>query len=259
MRTAETKWDYLAEDALNKCLANPVTDNPESEINYLRTLGGLHVDSILRIGSELDSTAKTQPKILEIGAYFVPTSLALAASGAEVTAQDLSSVLGQSALKDRFEGAGIQTSAVDHLNQPLPYADGSFDVLVCTELLEHLPFNTVRLVREFYRVLRSDGFAFISVPNLASAKHRLQLLRGRSIRDPMERWIAAPDDHNWHWREYVDTELRELLTAGGFKSLKLDYRHFHPPSHPNPLRRGFVNLAYRLFPHLKDDLCVIAR
>src|SRR4030042_911296 len=46
----------------------------------------------------------------------------------------------------------------------LPFADGSFDRVVCTEVLEHVPHDQP-LVNEFVRVLRPGGAMAVSVPD----------------------------------------------------------------------------------------------
>jgi len=50
-----------------------------------------------------------------------------------------------------------------NLNEGLPFAPASFDVLVCSHVLEHLP-NPERLVQEVLRVLRPGGLFLAGVP-----------------------------------------------------------------------------------------------
>ena len=45
--------------------------------------------------------------------------------------------------------------------ESLPYADASFDVVLCTQVLEHL-YDPSAAVAEIHRVLRPDGVAFVS-------------------------------------------------------------------------------------------------
>lgn len=51
----------------------------------------------------------------------------------------------------------------------IPVADGSFDAVMCTEVLEHVP-DPVAALKEMNRVLRSDGYLMITVP-FASLTH----------------------------------------------------------------------------------------
>lgn len=46
---------------------------------------------------------------------------------------------------------------------PLPYKDASFDVILCTETLEHLD-EPVKLIEEVKRVLKPGGEFIVSVP-----------------------------------------------------------------------------------------------
>lgn len=66
----------------------------------------------------------------------------------------------------------------------LPYPDGAFDEVLCLDVLEHLTFPEQRAaVAELHRVLKPDGGALISVPNLAHLQSRVHfLLQGRLIR-----------------------------------------------------------------------------
>lgn len=51
----------------------------------------------------------------------------------------------------------------------IPVADGSFDAVMCTEVLEHVP-DPVAAIKELNRVLRSGGYLMITVP-FASLTH----------------------------------------------------------------------------------------
>lgn len=57
---------------------------------------------------------------------------------------------------------GLATKRAD-LNAKLPFQDGFFSAVCCTETLEHLN-DPVFTMKEFNRVLKPNGFALISVP-----------------------------------------------------------------------------------------------
>ena len=69
-------------------------------------------------------------------------------------------------------GAIPITTGVD-LQQRLPFEDGSFDVVLMTEVLEHLD-SQFHSVAEVSRVVRSGGFFVFSTPNLQRLHSRLQ-------------------------------------------------------------------------------------
>ena len=47
---------------------------------------------------------------------------------------------------------------------PLPFPDGSIDVVICAQEYEHVP-DDKRLFQEIHRVLAADGVVFYSGPN----------------------------------------------------------------------------------------------
>ncbi|MFA5363073.1 MAG: class I SAM-dependent methyltransferase [Candidatus Omnitrophota bacterium] len=46
----------------------------------------------------------------------------------------------------------------------LPFLDNSFDLIICSEVLEHI-ISRERMIAELHRVLKKDGFIVFSVPN----------------------------------------------------------------------------------------------
>lgn len=57
----------------------------------------------------------------------------------------------------------------------LPFADATFDVVVCVEVIEHVR-NQPALMAEIYRVLKPGGRAIVSTPNILNANGRLRYL-----------------------------------------------------------------------------------
>jgi SAM-dependent methyltransferase len=117
----------------------------------------------------------------------------------------------------------VDDPGVQSLPARIPYEDGSFDFVFCTETLEHLLDPLVSL-REIARVLSPRGCFLMTTPNLARAANRFKMLCGVSVNFPVEQSIMY-NKGNWrpHLREYSLKELRHLFKDAGFSSLRDEY------------------------------------
>jgi 2-polyprenyl-3-methyl-5-hydroxy-6-metoxy-1,4-benzoquinol methylase len=107
-------------------------------------------------------------RVLDVGAGSGSFSRRLARAGYRVHATD--AARGQV----EFRAAEIPFTASD-LNAPgpLPFADGSFDAVVCVEVLEHIE-NHYDLVRKLVRVLVPGGELIVTTPNILNLAARLK-------------------------------------------------------------------------------------
>lgn len=95
----------------------------------------------------------------------------------------------------------------------IQYPDEYFDIIYCNHVLEHVQ-DDKKAIREFFRVLKKDGWAMLLVPITAK-----QTVEDPSIVDPMERLrLFGQEDHvRRYGPDYAD-RLREA----GF-SVKVSY------------------------------------
>jgi SAM-dependent methyltransferase len=97
---------------------------------------------------------------------------------------------------------------------PFPYQDGSFDVVIFTEVLEHLSRDPLQTMSEINRITKPEGYLLLSTPNCASVRSVLRILRGGNPNIyPVYQRRPSTDRHN---HEYVPWEVRELLKLCGF-------------------------------------------
>jgi len=64
---------------------------------------------------------------------------------------------------------------VDLSRDGLPYDGDAFDVVTCTEVVEHLE-NYRQIVREVFRVIRPGGLAVFTTPNVLNLQSRFRFL-----------------------------------------------------------------------------------
>ncbi len=72
-----------------------------------------------------------------------------------------------------LEGVPVQVANLN--TDPLPYPDASFDLITCTEVLEHLEHYRAAL-REMNRLLRPGAVLIVSTPNVLNVRSRLRYL-----------------------------------------------------------------------------------
>lgn len=96
----------------------------------------------------------------------------------------------------------------------LPFADGDFDAIICSHVLEHVP-DDAQAMRELRRVIKPTGWAVISVPLSPGRKVTFEDL---SVTDPQERLrLFGQDDH---LRVY-GADFKDKLESVGFSVTNL--------------------------------------
>jgi 2-polyprenyl-3-methyl-5-hydroxy-6-metoxy-1,4-benzoquinol methylase len=99
----------------------------------------------------------------------------------------------------------------------LPFDAASFDCVICSEVLEHIPEHE-KALRELVRVLKPQGNLVVSVPRYFSERIC---------------WLISPAYHSeegGHIRIYKKKKLRKMLDKQGITCWKVNYKHaLHAP------------------------------
>lgn len=144
----------------------------------------------------------TGRRVLDLGCRYGALTQAYVA-GNEVVGVDVD----RDALAEAAQ-LGIETVWAD-VEEPLPFADESFDAVVAGELLEHLR-DPAALVADAYRLLRGGGLFLGSVPNFFRLKSRIRFLVGRTpefLDDPTHLQFLSGDDVRRLLRDFDAVEL----------------------------------------------------
>jgi 2-polyprenyl-3-methyl-5-hydroxy-6-metoxy-1,4-benzoquinol methylase len=127
-----------------------------------------------------------------------------------------------------LEQRGITTFRGGLFPQGAP--EGAFDVLVFTEIIEHIN-NPREVLAEIHRLLRPGGCLYLTTPNF----------------DSLERRIIGPSWGMLMWPEHITywtpKHLHRALRAGGFRKKSLKTQNISPFRIIEALQKGKMSSA----------------
>jgi SAM-dependent methyltransferase len=157
------------------------------------------------MASELWDLATDAP-IIEVGCGDASFTRDLAQYSTNVTAIDISA--SQIAENSR---TFPRIKFVQHdVAEQFPFPDDSFEVIWCSEVLEHL-FNPVFAVEEMHRILRPGGRLLVTVPYHG---------RFKDVLIALFKWEEHFSPTNPHIRFYTRETLGRMVANAGFKSVR---------------------------------------
>jgi ubiquinone/menaquinone biosynthesis C-methylase UbiE len=178
-------------------------------------------------------TGKLVPRLLEIARLRPGQTVLEVATGTGIAALAAANVVGKSG---RIVATDISSHMLDHARnrlahlqnssfsvedgQALNFPDQSFDAVICNMGLMYFP-DPRKGVQEFYRVLRKDGRATVSVFHESGAVYRLS--SGRELRGGVGTLIAAKNPskslHGGHFTK-LGALVAGLFGSAGFREIE---------------------------------------
>ena len=132
--------------------------------------------------------------------------------GLDMAREDLRKMRYLLVATSRQRGVRANVHIVEGNGEQLPFADGFFSHVICTETLEHVPDDEA-LLRDLVRVLRPGGMLVISVPDEYSE---------RLLWKVSEDYRTAPGGHV---RIYGRKQIKELLRKHDAAPYAVRFRH----------------------------------
>ena len=145
-------------------------------------------------------------EVLEVGCGDASFTRSLAAFSPRVTAIDIS--------MDQIERNAREHPEINFLQhdvaESFPFADEKFEVIWCSEVLEHL-FDPGFALREMHRVMAPGGKLLVTVPYHGVFKDVLIALF---------RWDEHFAPNNPHIRFFTRNTLKNLVGSAGFREVE---------------------------------------
>ncbi len=119
--------------------------------------------------------------------------------------------------KENTSGENVEFGKVDL--SAIPLADKSVDVIVCSEVLEHV-IDNVRAVSELHRILKDDGVMLVSMPNRFSLMYQNVYSTYKSL------WYGKENINNDFYfeqrrhLEYPFWKIEKLVKTSNFKIIR---------------------------------------
>ena len=201
--------------------------------SYVDQLRSLEVDAeskryvavhIERLARTLCFVPAAQPgwRLLELGCYMQLTPLLADELGYSEVRGAYFGQLGESHTKSVERQDGVFECRIDLFNAEkdrFPYADGSFDVVLACEILEHLAHDPLHMLLECRRILVDSGSLLLTTPNSVSVTSVARALLGKTSPQVFSHY-PDPRKHEAcgaHVREYSPAEVATVAEAAGFR------------------------------------------
>jgi len=148
-------------------------------------------------------------------------------------------------------------------------ADSSFDIVIFSEVIEHLRISTLRALLEIKRILKSGGRLLLTTPNMARLTTILRLLMGRNVVEEFpddDSQLNHITDKMTHICEYTMNELKSLMGRAGFEIAEAKYSLSHDKLGPGQVSNWKYKFArllllppLKLVPSLRSPIFIVGQ
>lgn len=135
---------------------------------------------------------------------------------------------------------GIMTYKLNFEEDDFPFDKGFFDIILCSEVLEHL-IDQDTLLKKIYQILKKDGLFICSVPNINTP-----------ISWFIQIFLDLPPKNSAryrsvHYRDFTYRSAKKMLELNGFEISKISGTFIYPS-------KGIISQKIaNLFPRFSEN------
>jgi len=191
-------------------------------------------------------------KILDLGCYpdYLLKSLR----------KEFTHVYGVSSVREKISDPKVKVLNLE--SDRLDYPADTFDLVILSEVLEHLGTGVEKLFSDISRILKPGAYFILTTPNAIRLHNLFALILGKNIYFPL---FQLEQHHNFrHQREYTLVEILSL-TPPSLKSTQFQYLAAYPPFRDKVKSEAFFTRLGKwffyglllLFPRRRDTLVLV--
>jgi SAM-dependent methyltransferase len=185
-------------------------------LNYLYNHKERYQDLLSQI-QDLDP----KNKILEVGSFPGHFTVILKKLGYEIQGVDIK----PERAEKLWEKYNLLIHNVNIETDSIPIPTNTFDLILFTEVIEHLRLNPLSVLQELHRMLKPNGLLLLTTPNITPSMRLKFFWKEQDyLDDPIEqfkklKWLG----HMGHVRLYSYKELKNILDFVGLQTISLSY------------------------------------
>lgn len=206
--------------------------------------------------------------VLDIGSHFLHSSLLLSLLGYKVVSMDVAAFWDLPYIQERANQFKLQPVVENNLEVLASLKDhqGSFDLILFTEIFEHITFNPVNFWKRVQSLTKENGFIYITTPNsltlsaIFKTLYNLLTFKGIGIDIPD---VLNTVTYGHHWKEYSSREIKAYFFQlnEGFK-VSINKFAYKPSANKPSLKnkiRGLLTTIGNSIPVFKEGLEVVVK
>ena len=219
-----------------------------------------HKDRFIYINNYINrlyENNRTNVRILDYGSHTGIMGVLLSNLGFNVECCDLKEVI------DKYE-VNYSSNEIQHEfirgDESLPYEDEYFDLVIFTEILEHLHESPIEKLNDIKRIIKPNGYLLLTTPNVMNLENKVKFFFNINIYQDIYRYCYNPR-YSLHYREYTKKDLTKLLKEF-LKFDKLKFQYFNYAGGRNFVSKMIQKVSFiisTLIPSLRYCILVLAK